>query len=244
MSIGTAPQERTLETSNTRNDCWWLQLSKNVVYRSSMTPIFHKWMATKSAAQTTAVVKKHLKKCVHCKHQSGKPFALPVSPPLPVSRVMDAKPFTVTGAHFNEACLSWCQRIKSEGKAYMCLFTCATTRVIYVEVVTDLTTGTFHRAFQRFAAWRSLPSLMLPDNASTWHWETDVGWTRLSISGQTLSWVALHTRTYFMVQRILVMKIYLKKELGHAHITLDELTTIITEVEATFNDWPIPYMSD
>ena len=44
-----------------------------------------------------------------------------------------------------------------EVKVYVCLFTCATSRAVHLEVVTDLTTATFLLAFHRFAAQRSLP---------------------------------------------------------------------------------------
>ena len=54
-------------------------------------------------------------------------------------------------------------------KAYMCLFTCASTRAIHLDIVTDLSTETFLLAFWRFASRRSLPSVMLSDNASTYH---------------------------------------------------------------------------
>ena len=54
-----------------------------------------------------------------------------------------------------------------EYKMYVCLFTRASTWAIHLKVVTDLTEMTFQQAFQRFAACRSLPSLVLSDNAST-----------------------------------------------------------------------------
>ena len=47
------------------------------------------------------------------------------------------------------------------------LFTCATSRAIHLEIVEDLSTGTFLLAFRRFVGRRSLPHLMISDNAST-----------------------------------------------------------------------------
>ena len=63
--------------------------------------------------------------------------------------------------------------MKNEGavgyhKVYVCLFTCASTQAIHLEVVTDLTEVTFLQAFRRFAARRSLPRLVISDNASTY----------------------------------------------------------------------------
>ena len=54
-----------------------------------------------------------------------------------------------------------------EYEMYVCLFTRASTWAIHLKVVTDLTEMTFQQAFQRFAARRSLLSLVLSDNAST-----------------------------------------------------------------------------
>ena len=49
---------------------------------------------------------------------------------------------------------------------YACLFTCAVSRAIHLEVVMDLTVECFLHAFRRFASRRSTPRLMLSDNAS------------------------------------------------------------------------------
>ena len=56
----------------------------------------------------------------------------------------------------------------SDYKVYVCLFTCTSTRAIHLEVVTDLTEAPFLQAFCRFAAHRSVPQLVMLDNASTY----------------------------------------------------------------------------
>ena len=48
------------------------------------------------------------------------------------------------------------------------MFTCATTRAIHLEVLTDLSTETFLLAFRRFVSWKSLPTVVMSDNASTY----------------------------------------------------------------------------
>ena len=50
----------------------------------------------------------------------------------------------------------------------MCLFTCANTRAIHLEVVEDLSEETFLKAFRRFVSRRSLPRKMVSDNAPTY----------------------------------------------------------------------------
>ena len=55
-----------------------------------------------------------------------------------------------------------------EQKVYICLFTCANTRAVHLEVVTDLSEENFIQAFRRFVSQNSLPQLMISDNASTY----------------------------------------------------------------------------
>jgi len=56
--------------------------------------------------------------------------------PLLRSRTQDLPPFKVTGMDFTGA-LHVYQDSHDEVKAYICLFTCATTRPIHLGVVTD-----------------------------------------------------------------------------------------------------------
>ena len=55
--------------------------------------------------------------------------------------------------------------VGKESKVYVCLFTCAVTRAVHLEIVTDLTTKNF---LQAFSSCKSLPKVMLSDNASTY----------------------------------------------------------------------------
>ena len=49
------------------------------------------------------VVRSLLKKCVICKRVSGRPYSAPDAPPLPKSRTLCSKPFSVTGVDFTGA---------------------------------------------------------------------------------------------------------------------------------------------
>ena len=48
----------------------------------------------------------------------------------------------------------------------ICLFTCAFSHTIHLEVVPDLTADSFLQVFRRFAG-RSVPKLLISDNGST-----------------------------------------------------------------------------
>ena len=110
-------------------------------------------------------IKSVLRRCVPCKKLIGKPFKSPDPPPLPKICVMEAPPFTVTGVDFTGALYV---KEREEMKVYICLFLCALTRAVHLEVVTDLTVETFLLAFRRFCSRKSLPKKMISDNASTY----------------------------------------------------------------------------
>ena len=111
-------------------------------------------------------VRKLLRRCVTCNKLKGKPFQAPDPPPLPKVRVTESPPFTVTGVDFTGA-LYIKDRGEGETKVYICIFMCAVTRAVHIEVVRDLTVQTFLLAFQRFSSRKSLPSIIISDNAST-----------------------------------------------------------------------------
>ena len=63
----------------------------------------------------------------------------------------------------------------------ICLFTCATSRAVHLEVVTDLTVETILLSFRRFTNRRSVPKTVVSDNASTYLAAADeLQWLRQS----------------------------------------------------------------
>ena len=111
-----------------------------------------------------------VRRCVICKKMEGEAFNTPKVAPLPPSRVSDSPPFTNTRVDFAGP-LFVTDRSQNEtektSKAYVCLWTCASTAAIHLELVPSLTVSTFLQAFRRFAARRGLPARILSDNAKT-----------------------------------------------------------------------------
>jgi len=107
-------------------------------------------------------IKSVIRKCVVCKKTS---YSTPDPPPLLKSRVSQVDPFQVTGVDFTGA--PYVQTPGGESKAYICLFTCAVSRALHLEFVTDLTVDSFLQAFWRFVGRRSLPQLLISDDGST-----------------------------------------------------------------------------
>ena len=141
-----------------------------------------------------------------------------------------------------------------EQKVYICLFTCANTRAVHLEVVTDLTEEKFLQAFRRFVGHKSLPQLMISDNASTF--QSAAKEIEKMLNSPTLNeqlnkrgtvWHFIPKRALwyggFWERLIGFTKTTLKKVLGRTFISLIALQTIVVEVEAILNDRPITYTS-
>ncbi|XP_052227506.1 uncharacterized protein LOC127842187 [Dreissena polymorpha] len=111
-------------------------------------------------------VKGILRKCTTCLKINSRPYRAPTSPPLPKERVSDEAPFTVTGVDFTGAL--HVREKTGIHKVYICLFTCASTRAVHLEVVPDLSEEIFMLAFRRFVSRRSVPKIMMSDNATTY----------------------------------------------------------------------------
>lgn len=112
------------------------------------------------------VVRYVLHRCVCCRKVSGRSYTAPDPPPLPKDRVNDGPPFTVTGVDFTGA-IHVKSGYRKDKKVYICLFTCASSRAVHLEIVQDLSEESFLRAFRCFVSRRSLPRIMMSDNGST-----------------------------------------------------------------------------
>ena len=136
----------------------------------------------------------------------------------------------------------------------VCLFTCAVTRAVHLEIVTDLSTETFLQAFRRFSSRKSLPRTVISDNASTYLaaanelkelFTSPLLSEALSKKGVTWQFIPKCAPWYggFWERLISLTKLSLKKMLGHTYTTLPILQTLIVEVEAILNDRPLTYLS-
>ena len=197
-------------------------------------------------------IKSLLRTCTTCKRHSGRPYSIPDPPPLPKMRMHDVVPFTVTGIDFTGAL--YVQMNGVESKVYICLFTCATTRAVHLEIVTDLTAETFLLALRRFASRKSLPQIIVSDNGSTYLSAAEELKELLSsknlmesLNRQGVEWKFIPKRAPWYGgwwERLIgLTKIALKKTLGRTHVSLIVLETLVVEIEAVLNDRPLTYVS-
>lgn len=107
-------------------------------------------------------VKHHLKSYQTCKCYEGRPVKYPGPPLLPSDRVKSLWPFKVTRVDYTGAItVTGCYPIN----LYICLFTCAFTKAVHLELAEDLSAETFIQLFCWFAARQSCPRRMISNNA-------------------------------------------------------------------------------
>ena len=174
-----------------------------------------------------------------CRKTTGKAYQVPDPPPLIKARTQKTAPFEVTGVDFMAAL--YIQDGTSENKVYVCLFTCGVNRAIHLEIVTDLTVETFLQAFRRFSSHKSLPKVMMSDNASTYlaaaeeltkiFRETQLS-EALHRMGVTWRFVPKRAPWFrgFWERLISLTKTTLKKVLRRTFVNLVTFQTIIMEV--------------
>ena len=80
----------------------------------------------------------------------GKPYKAPDPPPLIKVRIQETEPFNVMVVDFTG--VLYVREKGGESKAYICLFICAVTRAVDLEMVIDLTVEEFLQAFRRFSS--------------------------------------------------------------------------------------------
>ena len=143
----------------------------------------------------------------------------------------------------------------SEFKCYVCLFTCASTRAVHLELVEDLTVESFIRSFRRFSARRGLPATIISDNSKTFK----------AASKEVKNLLRTpHLKEYFALKgiqlKIIVelapfqggfwerlirsVKRCLIKTIGRAMLNYNELHTILVEIEGVINARPLTYVDD
>ncbi|XP_035226814.1 uncharacterized protein LOC118199123 [Stegodyphus dumicola] len=103
-------------------------------------------------------VKSCLNNCFVCRKFKAK-RGTQVTAPLPADRIHEANPFEITGFDFAGPLFT-----KNGDKVYICLFTCAVTRAVHLEIVSSLSTEHFLLAFRRFVSRRGVCRTINSDN--------------------------------------------------------------------------------
>ena len=199
-------------------------------------------------------IKSLLLRCVICQRIRKKMIPRPLPPPLPAERVRWVPPFTNVGVgHTGSFTIRDQQGRKT--KVYICLFVCATTRAVHLEVVDNLTTTSFIMCLRRLAASKGVPSLILSDNHKTFiagetfllEMQQDPA-VQDHLSATNIRWKHQTPRSPWMgghFERLVrTIKASLATAILRKLLALEEFSTIIKEAENIVNSRPLTYQSD
>ena len=127
-------------------------------------------------------------------------------------------------------------------------------RAVHLHLVPDMSASTFLRSFKRFTARRGLPSRVISDNGKTFKAASKTIQAVLShnevkrySSGLGVRWVFNIPKAPWwggIFERLVQStKRCLRKIIGQAKLSYDELPTALTEVEMVLNSRPLTYVS-
>lgn len=201
-----------------------------------------------------SLVKRVLRKCLVCKRFEGRPYSAPIPPPLPDFRVRMDAPFASTGVDFAGPLYVKVKGNSKSTKVWICLYTCCTVRAVHLDLVPDLTSSSFLRSLKRFAARRGLPRRIISDNGKTFKAAaktiqavTNSREVQEHLAGLGVEWKFNVERAPWwggiFERMVRSTKRCLKKIIGRAKLTYDELLTSLIEVEMVINSRPLTYVS-
>lgn len=207
-------------------------------------------------------VKYHLNRCVKCiRFKSQNCQQLMGN--LPSPRVTPARPFSHTGVDYAgpiDIRISKGRGNKAY-KGYVSIFVCLVTKAIHIEAVSDLTAEAFIAAFKRFTSRRGHVSHMYSDNGSNFILANKIlqvqNTKMFKEFNDTIMKNAVENQTewHFIPPAapnfgglweagVKSMKYHLKRTIGDAKLTFEELTTVLAQIEACLNSRPICPLSE
>ena len=193
-----------------------------------------------------------------CKKWTGLPDKGPSHAPLPELRLAGNIPFQNIGTDFCGPLYFWLGR-DTYGKCYICIFSCAVTRALHLEVIEDMSANSFILALRRFMSIRGQPQCIVSDNAKSFQMTRrtlELLWADVVIDEAVQDYVANIGITWkfntpraswhggFFERLIGSVKRTLKKSVGKSCLSFIELQTEVTEIAAILNTRPLVYVYD
>ncbi|XP_059226988.1 uncharacterized protein LOC131998556 [Stomoxys calcitrans] len=208
------------------------------------------------------LVKKVIHNCKTCilykKHAQSQIMAS-----LPPERTLLSRPFTNTGVDFAGPfnIKNYSGRACVITKGYVCIFVCFATKAIHLEATTDLSTQSFLAALARFIGRRGCPACIYSDNGKNFVGASELlKKDRLDFLKtlqnqasqqnvyQNLVWKFIPPGAPHMgglwEAGVKSFKSHLRKFIPKMNFTFEELTTILTRIEACLNSRPLSPASD
>ena len=173
---------------------------------------------------------------------------------LPKFRTELSEPFHTIGIDFAGPLYYKASR-KNIQKAYVILFTCATTRAVHLTLCRSMTVEEFKGALKWFIARRGRPHTIVTDNAKTFKaarsWLESLQNSEDAndfLAKESIKWKFNHSRAPwwggFFERLIGVMKSALSKVIGNAMLSFQELEDTLLSIELFMNNRPLTYIGE
>jgi Family of unknown function (DUF5641)/Integrase zinc binding domain len=208
-------------------------------------------------------VRQCVKSCVPCQKIKAT-IGQQMMADLPSSRVNPGRAFQTVGIDYAGP-ISILNR-KGKGakaqKGYIAIFVCFVTRAIHVELASDLSTGTFLGALKRFVSRRGKPTHIYSDNGCNFvkankemknNFEFIMSIDkndamRHYVEDEQIQWhynppSAPHFGGLWEAG-IKSIKYHLKRVLQNSRLTIEEMMTLLAQIEACPNSRPLTEMSN
>jgi len=181
---------------------------------------------------------------------------------LPSSRVNPARPFLHCAVDYCGPFQIKCSldRGTKTRKSYVAVFVCLATKAVHFELVSDLTTEAFLAALKRFVSRRGIASSILSDNGKTFvganrqlkelyqFFKNEASEITRKALNEGIKWTfnppySPHMGGIFEAA-VKSLKYHLRRIVGATIINFEDLTTVLTQIEAVLNSRPLTPMSN
>ncbi|XP_076664979.1 uncharacterized protein LOC143367238 [Andrena cerasifolii] len=181
---------------------------------------------------------------------------------LPAVRVTPTRPFLHVGVDYAGPLTLLMARGRGQRthKGYIALFVCLSTRAVHLELVSDYSTEAFLAALRRFTSRRGFCTVIQSDQGTTFvgaarelqgmleHLNSGQDAVHSTLLRQGTEWrfnppAAPHFGGLWEAA-VKSTKYHLRRVIGDQHLTFEEMTTLLHQIEACLNSRPLQQMTD